>query len=209
MAEKEANKEERKKFWYLDLMAPNTKGANFAWLDPSTIYANGEAFDELVNDLVLPFCNDPIDFVVGIDAMGFILGAAIAQRLKKGFVVFRKAGHLCVDTDSTEYKDYSQRTKVMEVRKMPFRESSRILLVDQWIETGGTMDAAITLVERHGGTVAGIAAICIEENTELARNIRQKYKCSTTVQPGSVVQEQCNKQYLKSFKNFPKTSKTE
>ena len=67
MAEKEASKEERKKFWYLDLMAPSTKGANFAWLDPSTIYANGEAFDELVNDLVLPFCDDPIDFVVGID----------------------------------------------------------------------------------------------------------------------------------------------
>ncbi|XP_035198721.1 adenine phosphoribosyltransferase-like isoform X2 [Oxyura jamaicensis] len=141
----------REKGWYLALMAPNTKGPNYAWLDPSRLYCHPQGFQDCVADLLQPFQGDPIDLVAGIDAMGFILGAAVAAALRKGFLAIRKAGHLCVETLSEPYSDYSGREKVMEVRTDIVSPGVRVLLVDQWVETGGTMRAAIRLVERLGG----------------------------------------------------------
>lgn len=145
----------RPKGWYLLLMAPNTKGPDFAWLDPSRLYCNPQALADCVQDLVGPFQDDSIDVVAGIDAMGFILGASVATKLGKGFLAIRKAGHLCVETQSQNYSDYTGREKTMEVRLDVLKPGVRVLLVDQWIETGGTMKAAIQLVERLGATVVG------------------------------------------------------
>ena len=72
--------------WYLPLMAPNVRGERFAWLDPSSIYINASAFHALVDDLAAPFDPSKIDVVAGFDAMGFVLGSAIATRLGKGFL---------------------------------------------------------------------------------------------------------------------------
>ncbi|XP_014808561.1 PREDICTED: uncharacterized protein LOC106894430 isoform X1 [Calidris pugnax] len=105
----------REKGWYLALMAPNVKGPNYAWLDPSRLYCHPQGLQDCVADLLQPFQGDPIDMVAGIDAMGFILGAAAAAVLQKGFLAIRKAGHLCVQTVSQPYTDYSGREKVMEV----------------------------------------------------------------------------------------------
>eukprot|EP00075_Anas_platyrhynchos_P038787 XP_027328040.1 uncharacterized protein LOC110352854 isoform X2 [Anas platyrhynchos] len=140
------------------------------------------ALQDCVADLLQPFQGDPIDLVAGIDAMGFILGAAVATALRKGFLAIRKAGHLCVETLSEPYTDYSGREKVMEVRTDTVSPGLRVLLVDQWVETGGTMQAAIRLVERLGGVVAGVAAVCIEDS-EGARWIRERYKCAHCVPP--------------------------
>ncbi|NXD81652.1 APT1 phosphoribosyltransferase, partial [Halcyon senegalensis] len=181
----------REKGWYLALMAPNIKGPNYAWLDPSRLYCHPQGLQDCVADLLQPFQGDPIDMVAGIDAMGFILGAAAAATLRKGFLAIRKAGHLCVQTLEQPYTDYSGRDKVMEVRTDAITPSLRILLVDQWVETGGTMRAAIQLVERLGGVVAalrpprvptGVAAICIEDS-EGGRWIQEHYKCSHCVPP--------------------------
>ncbi|XP_054857953.1 adenine phosphoribosyltransferase-like isoform X2 [Eublepharis macularius] len=106
----------RERGWYLELMAPNVKGPGYAWLDPSRLYCHPQAFQNCMEDLVQPFQNEAIDLVAGIDAMGFILGSAIAGFLKKGFVAIRKAGHLCVRTLSQPYRDYSARDKLMEMR---------------------------------------------------------------------------------------------
>ncbi|NWU69410.1 APT1 phosphoribosyltransferase, partial [Pterocles burchelli] len=171
----------REKGWYLALMAPNTKGPNYAWLDPSRLYCHPQGLQDCVADLLQPFQGDTIDMVAGIDAMGFILGAAAAAVLRKGFLAIRKAGHLCVPTLEQPYSDYSGREKVMEVRTDAISQGEaagcshhqgggaasvgsgrsaatsapspglRILLMDQWVETGGTMRAAIQLVERLGG----------------------------------------------------------
>ena len=167
--------------WYLGLMKPNTKGPNFAWLDPSSMYMDGAAFRELSEDLMKPFHPRDIDIVAGIDGMGFPLGSAIATKLGKGFLAIRKAGHLCVDTEEHAYVDYSNREKRMELRKNAFPANTRVLIVDQWVETGGTMQAAISLIEKQAGVVAGVVAICMEQNTPLANEIRQKYKCSFAV----------------------------
>jgi len=187
--------------WYFSIMAPNTKGNNFAWLDPTSIYINGEAFSDLLDDLCQPFSAQDCDLIGGLDAMGFVLGSAIASRLNKGFLPIRKSGKLCVETDSALYTNYSGRTQQMEMRKSAFLPDTRVLLVDQWVETGGTMAGAIELVTRQGGVVAGIIAIVIEEN-EITNKYRQDYKCVSAILPGTDWQIQANNQYFDSFKYY-------
>ena len=187
--------------WYLDIMSPNTKGEKFAWLDPTSIYINGDAFTQLLDDLTADLEGVDCDVVAGLDAMGFVLGAALATRIGVGFLPIRKAGKLCVDTDSVSFTNYSGRTQDMEMRTPAFAAGTRVLLVDQWIETGGTMDGAIRLVERQGGIVAGIATIAMEDNDRTA-GYRAAYPVVTAVQPDSDLQEQCNRQTLDSFASY-------
>ena len=187
--------------WYLDIMSPNTKGEKFAWLDPTSIYINGEAFTQLLDDLTADLEGVDCDVVAGLDAMGFVLGAALATRIGVGFLPIRKAGKLCVDTDSVSFTNYSGRTQDMEMRTPAFAAGTRVLLVDQWIETGGTMDGAIRLVERQGGIVAGIATIAMEDNDRTA-GYCAAYPVVTAVQPGTDLQEQCNRQTLDSFASY-------
>ena len=191
----------RKMRWYLDIMSPNTKGEKFAWLDPTSIYINGDAFTQLLDDLTADLDGVDCDVVAGLDAMGFVLGAALATRIGVGFLPIRKAGKLCVDTDSVSFTNYSGRTQDMEMRTPAFAAGTRVLLVDQWIETGGTMDGAIRLVERQGGIVAGIATIAMEDNDRTA-GYRAAYPVVTAVQPDTDLQEQCNRQTLDSFASY-------
>ena len=187
--------------WYLDIMSPNTKGEKFAWLDPTSMYINGDAFTQLLEDLTAELEGVDCDVVAGLDAMGFVLGAALATRIGVGFLPIRKAGKLCVDTDSVSFTNYSGRTQDMEMRTPAFAAGTRVLLVDQWIETGGTMDGAIRLVERQGGIVAGIATIAMEDNDRTA-GYRAAYPVVTAVQPDTDRQEQCNRQTLDSFASY-------
>ena len=187
--------------WYLNIMSPNTKGEKFAWLDPTSIYINGDAFHDLLDDLTADLADVRCDVVAGLDAMGFVLGAALATRLSVGFLPIRKAGKLCVDTDKVTFSNYSGRTQDMEMRQPAFAPGTKVLLVDQWIETGGTMDGAIRLVERQQGTVAGLVAIAMEDNDKTA-SYRQHYPCVTAVQPGTDLQLQCNRQRLDSFDSY-------
>ena len=106
-----------------------------------------------------------------------------------------------VETDVVDFVNYSRRTQQMEMRKPAFAPGTRVLLVDQWVETGGTMDAGIRLVERQGGVVAGIATVCIEENDGGAV-YRGRYRCSTAVIPGTSVQIQCNRKTMDHFAGF-------
>jgi adenine phosphoribosyltransferase len=187
--------------WYLNLMAPNTKGPKFAWLDPTSIYINGEAFHDLLDDLTDDLSGVTPDVVAGLDAMGFVLGSALATRLGVGFLPIRKAGKLCVETDKVSFSNYSGRTQEIEMRLPAFARGTRVLLADQWVETGGTMDGAIRLVERQGGIVVGLAAVAIEDNPVTAV-YRQKYRCASAVVAGSRWQTECNQQRLASFATY-------
>lgn len=192
--------------WYLSIMSPNTKGEKFAWLDPTSIYINAKAFQDLLDDLEADLASVEFDVVAGLDAMGFVLAAGLATRRNVGFLPIRKAGKLCVDTDKVEFNNYSGRVQDMEMRTPAFDPGTRVLLADQWVETGGTMDGAIRLVERQKGVVAGIVAIAIEENERTLR-FRKQYPCASAVMPGSTWQTQCNAQFLESFNSY-EASKT-
>jgi adenine phosphoribosyltransferase len=130
----------------------------------------------LVEDLIHPFAKVEFDCVAGIDALGFILGAAIAVRLEKGFVPIRKGGKLPVPTDRAEFVDYTEQKKSLELRIGAIRAGTRVLVVDEWIETGAQIQAAIELLEKQGGVVIGIATINMEDNA-VTRLLRDKYQC--------------------------------
>ena len=187
--------------WYLNIMSPNTKGEKFAWLDPTSIYINTNAFIDLLDDLLDDLEEFDCDVVAGIDAMGFVLGSALAARLRKGFLPIRKAGKLCVDTKKVDFVNYSKRNQFMEIRFPAFEAGTKVIIVDQWVETGGTMGAAIKLIEQQGGLVEGVIALAIEENDN-TKKLRNDYKCFSAVVPGSEWQKQCNEQYLQSFKSY-------
>lgn len=187
--------------WYFSLMAPNTKGDKFAWLDPTSIYINQQAFTDLLDDLLVDLEPYDFDVVGGLDAMGFVLAAAIAARRNVGFLPIRKADKLCVDTDRVSFTNYSGRTQDMEMRLPAFSDGTRVLLVDQWIETGGTMEGAIELIQRQNGTVTGLVAIAMED-TPRALKLRNRFPVITAIQPGTRWQEECNAQTLSSFREY-------
>jgi adenine phosphoribosyltransferase len=98
----------------------------------------------------------PVDKVAGIEARGFILATPVALRLDAGFIPVRKQGKLPAATFAQEY-DLEYGSAVLEVHQDAFDPGDRVLIVDDVLATGGTARATATLIERAGGTVAGIA----------------------------------------------------
>ncbi len=146
--------------------------------DVTPLFANSAHFNALVDDLISNFNATQIDYVAGIDALGFILGTAIAQRLGVGLIAIRKGGKLPVATDSLQCQDYSGQTKALEIRRDILPAGAHVLLVDEWIETGAQATAAIKLIEGRGAVIAGIATINMDEN-EKTNALRAKYPIYT------------------------------
>lgn len=90
-----------------------------------------------------------------IEGKGFVFGSAVAFYLKKGFVLIRREGKFKKNKYSVSYKDYSGKKKTLEIQKDVILKGERILIVDDWVDTGETLKAAIKLIERCGGVVAG------------------------------------------------------
>jgi adenine phosphoribosyltransferase len=110
-----------------------------------------------------------IDHVAGIEARGFVLGGAVAHRLKAGFVPVRKKGKLPFRTLGQEYSlEYG--TDWIEIHIDAVKEGDNVLLVDDLIATGGTAEAAIKLIERAGAAV--IACSFVVELPELGGRSR-------------------------------------
>ena len=158
---------------YLRLIDTQTQGRRY---DVTPLFADFQAFSALVEDLIRPFAEVEFDCVAGIDALGFILGAAIAVRLEKGFVPIRKGGKLPVPAGGTEFVDYTGQEKSLELRIGAIQPGTRILVVDEWVETGAQVQAAVDLLEKQGGVVIGVATINMED-TAVTRLLRGKYQC--------------------------------
>jgi adenine phosphoribosyltransferase len=163
---------------YLGLIDTQTRGRRY---DVTPLFANYPAFSTLVADLIRPFTGDKVDCVAGVDALGFILGAAMATRLNVGFIPVRKAGKLPVGSDTASFVDYTGQSKSLELRQGAVRVGTRVLIVDDWVETGAQIKATIELLEKQGGAVIGIAAIKIDDSRG-TRVLRKKYKCHTVWQ---------------------------
>ncbi|GAB4241975.1 MAG: adenine phosphoribosyltransferase [Thermoleophilia bacterium] len=99
-----------------------------------------------------------IDIVLGAEARGFILGAAMAYGLGAGFVPARKPGKLPWNVNRAEY-DLEYGTDVLEMHMDAIKPGQRVIIHDDLLATGGTAKAKIDLVEQSGGVVAGLAFV--------------------------------------------------
>jgi len=130
-----------------------TKGVLFRDITP--LLADAAAFKAAIEAMVAPFAGRQIEYVAGVDARGFIFGAAIAQKLGVGLVPVRKKGKLPFKTKSMTYElEYG--TASLEIHTDAFHKGAKVLLVDDLLATGGTVSAAATLIEKIGGEVVGI-----------------------------------------------------
>ncbi len=124
--------------------------------DITPLLGNAAALAQAVNGMVEQFEGVEIDHVVGVEARGFIFGAAVAYRADAGFVPVRKAGKLPWAVVREEYSlEYG--SDKLEIHRDAIHPGERILIVDDVLATGGTAAATAKLVETLGGVVAGLA----------------------------------------------------
>ncbi len=156
---------------YLKLIDRSTPGRRY---DVTPVFGNYQAFSAMLDDM-LELCREiDYDTVAAIDALGFILGAAIAVRSKKPLVPIRKGGKLPVKVHKENFVDYTGEKKSLEIRPDALAPSDRVLLVDEWVETTAQVKAAISLIERQRAKVAAVLTINIDDN-EASRELRESY----------------------------------
>ena len=130
------------------------EGVQFKDITP--LMANGKAFKSAVNEIVAYAKEKDIDLIVGPEARGFIIGCPVAYELEVGFVPVRKEGKLPREVIKVDYGlEYGE--NVLTIHKDAVKKGQRVLIVDDLLATGGTIEATIKLVEELGGIVAGCA----------------------------------------------------
>jgi len=135
---------------------PDFPEPGIVFRDITTLLNNAEAFSVLMNHLKERYQDSDLDFIAGIDARGFIFGAALAQMLNVGFVPVRKKGKLPYTTVSEKYVlEYGVDEVEIHIDAFLDVEQPRVLLVDDLIATGGTAYAAANLIRQSGG-------VCVE-----------------------------------------------
>ena len=126
--------------------------------DITTLLNNPVAFRKSVDLLARKFRKEKIQVIVGVEARGFIFGAALAYKLKVGFVPVRKKGKLPHKTRSVTYQlEYGSDT--LEIHEDAIVPATRVLIVDDLLATGGTIKAVSDLVKAQGAVIAGVAFI--------------------------------------------------
>ena len=134
---------------------PDFPRKGIVFRDITTLLKDGQALRQAVSLLADRYKDERIDKVVGIESRGFVLGAAVADRLGAGFVPVRKRGKLPGPTRRMEYAlEYG--TDVVEIHVDAIRTGERVLMHDDLLATGGTMEAALKLVLELGATIVGV-----------------------------------------------------
>jgi adenine phosphoribosyltransferase len=130
--------------------------------DITPLLGNGEALAHTIHAMCEPVRDAGVQKVAGIESRGFIFGTAIAKELGVGFIPLRKPGKLPYKTERIEYElEYG--TDAIEMHVDACQRGERILLVDDLLATGGTMAAAIQLLDRQGAELVA-ASVVIELN---------------------------------------------
>ena len=135
---------------------PNFPKEGIDFIDITTVLQDHEALQQSITQMKkLTEEMGDFDIIIGPESRGFIFGAPLAYALNKGFVPIRKRGKLPYKTASIEY-DLEYGTDTLEIHEDAVRPGQRVLIVDDLLATGGTMESNIKLVEKLGGEVAGL-----------------------------------------------------
>jgi len=140
--------------------------------DITPLLAHGEAF-MAITEKFASFA-DSSTLVAGVEARGFIFASAVANQLRSGFIPIRKAGKLPHITISESYGlEYGTDTLEMHIDAIP--KGSKVLLIDDVLATGGTIGAAIELIQRVGGEVSHVLALLEISGLPGRVNLQSKY----------------------------------
>ena len=135
---------------------PDFPKPGILFYDITTLLRDADGFQLAVGALADPHVTSSVDLVVGIESRGFILGAAVADRLRAGFVPVRKVGKLPSKTVRVSY-DLEYGSDSLEMHSDAIEHGRRVLIVDDLLATGGTARATIDLVKGVGGHVVGVS----------------------------------------------------
>ena len=135
---------------------PDFPKAGILFYDVTTLLRDPEGFRIAIDSLANPYKNRGISLVVGIESRGFILGAAVADRIGAGFIPVRKVGKLPSKTVKVTY-DLEYGSDSLEMHDDAIEAGQRVLIVDDLLATGGTARATVDLVKQVGGKVEGVA----------------------------------------------------
>jgi len=139
---------------------PDFPKKGIVFKDITTLLNDGELFSEVIDYFSEKYKD--VDFVCGIESRGFIFGAAIAAKIKKGFVPIRKKGKLPYTTIAEKYAlEYGFDEIEIHIDAFKDVKNPKVLLIDDLIATGGTAEAAVKLIQKVGGEVVS-AAFLIE-----------------------------------------------
>jgi len=137
---------------------PDFPKPGIVFKDITPLLANGQLFCQTIDALAERYQNQQIDTILGIESRGFIIGSALAYRLRAGFSVVRKAGKLPYETHSATYNlEYG--TDKLEIHVDGLSKNARVVIADDLIATGGTAKATAELVTKLGGTVVECAFV--------------------------------------------------
>jgi len=135
---------------------PDFPKAGILFYDITTLLRDPIGFTATIDMLAMPFMDQGIDAVVGIESRGFILGGPVALRLGAGFIPIRKPGKLPAKALKESY-DLEYGKDALEIHEDAIEKGQRILIVDDVLATGGTAAAAAQLVKKLGGELQGMA----------------------------------------------------
>ena len=135
---------------------PDFPKAGINFFDITTLLRDREGFDAAIAAIANPFTGKNVDLVIGVESRGFILGGAVAERLKCGFAPVRKKGKLPSHTVQETY-DLEYGTDCLEIHSDAVDKGQRVLIVDDVLATGGTAAATTALVRKLGGDVQALA----------------------------------------------------
>lgn len=123
--------------------------------DITTLLKDGKALKYAIDQIVEDLKDKDIDIIVGPEARGFLLGTPVAYALEAGFVPVRKPGKLPSEVEKYEY-DLEYGSNVLEIHKDAIKPGQKVAIVDDLLATGGTLEAAIKLIESLGGEVVSV-----------------------------------------------------
>jgi adenine phosphoribosyltransferase len=135
---------------------PDFPKAGILFYDVTTLLRDPVGFKIAIDAIATPYTGRGIDVVVGVESRGFILGAAVADRIGAGFVPVRKLGKLPAATLRATY-DLEYGSDTLEMHRDAVQPGQVVLIVDDLLATGGTAQATVDLVRQAGGRVEGVA----------------------------------------------------